>query len=81
MKLDDLEITILKDIVRYQLRANGLNLERQLESLKVKKRELTGFGIYVHFESDTQADLTVQLGERNTYLSSPIKKESGSKTV
>jgi hypothetical protein len=73
MKPNELEIIILKDIVNYQLRTHGLNLTRQLESLEIKKREFTGFGIYVHFELENQDDLTLNLGEIKPYVASPIE--------
>ncbi len=73
MKLNELELLILGDIVEYQKRINGFNLERQLESLEVKNRDYTGFGVYVYFDPKSQADLTNILGERKKYLSSPIE--------
>lgn len=73
MKPNELELIILKDIVNYQIRTHGLNLTRQLESIEIKKRELTGFGIYIHFKLENQDDLTINLGERKTYLTSPIE--------
>ena len=59
--------------VEYQKRINGLNLERQLESLQVKNRKYTGFGIYVYFEQKNQADFTQMIGDEKKYLSSPIE--------
>jgi len=73
MELNELEILILRDIVEYQKRINGLNLERQLESLQVKNRKYTGFGIYVYFEQKNQADFTQMIGDEKKYLSSPIE--------
>jgi len=73
MKLNELEILILSDIVDYQMRINEFNLERQFESLEVSNRDYTGFGIYVHFELEKQADFTSLLGDRKKYLSSPIE--------
>ncbi len=37
MNPNELEILILRDIVQYQLKTKGFNLERQIESLEVKK--------------------------------------------
>jgi hypothetical protein len=73
MKLNELEILILRDIVEYQNRINGLNFERQLESLEVKNRDYTGFGIYVYFDKKNQADFTQMIDERKKCLSSPIE--------
>lgn len=73
MELNELEILILRDIVEYQKRTNGLNLERQLESLEVKNRDYTGFGIYVYFDHKNQVDITQMIGERNKNLSAPIE--------
>lgn len=73
MRLNELEILILSDIVDYQMRINGFNLERQLDSLEVKSRDNTGFGVYVHFDLEKQDDCTMILGERKKCLSSPIE--------
>lgn len=73
MKPNELEILILKDIVDFQMKDNGLNLARQLETIEVKSREYSGFGIYVHFELKNQADLTANLGERKMCINSPIE--------
>ncbi len=42
---------------------NFISLERQLESLQVKNRKYTGFGIYVYFEQKNQADFTQMIGD------------------
>ena len=47
MDLNELENIILTDIVKYQLKANNIDLRLQLQNLEVIKREYTGIGIYV----------------------------------
>ena len=73
MKPDELEFLILKDIVHYHSKTNGLNLQKQLENIEVEKRDYTGFGIYVYFKKDQQVDLRKNLVEEQTNISSPTE--------
>ena len=63
-----------------QKRINGFNLERQFETLEVKNRVFTGFGILIYFDLENiyfdlenQADFTKILGDRKKNISSPIE--------
>ena len=73
MDLNELENIILTDIVKYQLKANNIDLRLQLQNLEVIKREYTGIGIYVHFQTINREDLNENLDYKKRYFASPIE--------
>lgn len=49
MKLTELEISIINDILDYNFEKSH-EIKTQLTHLTIRNREFTGFGIYVNFD-------------------------------